>query len=294
MIDFVEVSCSPNKPNITYWVLELQTGDICEHFQWLVNLLRESNLSHPRMIIFFRQIKHIAEVYEHLISSLGTSAYVNYKEKGPNDDRNRLFEMFHLKTDEEVKDNICSNYQNPDGNIRVVLSSTSFSMGLDVKGVDYVIHYGPANDIDEYVQETGRAGRDFTRKCHAILIKHKRCLNNQNISKEMKDYVKKNSCRRNSILQFFGFSTLETYPTHECCDVCLACCKCSCSCVGKHTCDSNTCKQSVPSIISAIMTTTNEHSNESTLCSSDSSDSDIELQSRRPQILYSSSDSDQN
>ena len=104
------------------------------------------------------------------MSSLGKDAYINYDENGPNDDRNRLFDMFHLKTDDEVKDSNWSSYHCPEGKIRIVLASTSFSMGLDVKCVDFVIHYGPANDMDDYVQETGRAGRDQSKQCDAILI----------------------------------------------------------------------------------------------------------------------------
>ena len=64
--------------------------------------------------------------------------------------------MFHIKTADVVKSAICNSYQNPDGNIRAVLRTTSFSMGLDVKGVDTVIHYGPANNLEDYIQETGR------------------------------------------------------------------------------------------------------------------------------------------
>ena len=59
---------------------------------------------------------------------------MNFTPAGPNDDRNRLFGMYHLKTDEEVKETDASSYQDPDGVTRVVLCSTSFSMGLDVKG----------------------------------------------------------------------------------------------------------------------------------------------------------------
>ena len=49
-----------------------------------------------------------------------------------------IFAMFHLKTDDEVKENICTNYHNEHGNTRVVLCSTSISMALDVKGVSTV------------------------------------------------------------------------------------------------------------------------------------------------------------
>ena len=33
-------------------------------------------------------------------------------------------------------------------------------MGVDVPNVCTVIHFGPASDVDDYFQESGRAGRD--------------------------------------------------------------------------------------------------------------------------------------
>ena len=41
--------------------------------------------------------------------------------------------------------------------------------GWILKGIDTVIHYGPANDIDDYMQEVGRCGRDKTQQRHTIL-----------------------------------------------------------------------------------------------------------------------------
>ena len=73
---------------------------------------------------FFRKIDHIADVFEHLETSLGEQCY--YSKNGTNDDRNRLFDMYLLKTDDEVKDSIASSYQKEDGNVRVVLCSTFF------------------------------------------------------------------------------------------------------------------------------------------------------------------------
>ena len=36
---------------------------------------------------------------------------------GTNDDRSRLFDTYHLKTDDEVKDSIASSYQKEDGRV---------------------------------------------------------------------------------------------------------------------------------------------------------------------------------
>ena len=85
-----------------------------------------------------------------------------------------------------VKSSICESYEDTAGHIRVVLCTTSFSMGLDVKVVDTVVHFGPANNLDDYLQETRRAGGRLSENCHAILIKFKHSLDCKNISQEMK------------------------------------------------------------------------------------------------------------
>lgn len=75
-----EVILNPDKRNITYWVVNMDNDDITSNFQWLVNLLLTKKHETSRMLIFFRQIKHIAEVYAHLETSLGKGAYIDYKE----------------------------------------------------------------------------------------------------------------------------------------------------------------------------------------------------------------------
>ena len=133
--DCLEIIVSPNKLNIKYDKIDIKNDDVRENFKWLIQLLEKHGISTPRMIIFFRKVDHMSIVYKHVINCLGKMAYHNYQENGRNDDRNRLIDMFHMKTSDVVKSSICKSYDDPAGHIRVVLCSTSFSMGLDVKGV---------------------------------------------------------------------------------------------------------------------------------------------------------------
>ena len=145
--------------------------------------------------------------------------------------------MFHLTTNEKIKREICKSFQDENGCVRVILlSSTSFSMGLDVRDVNTVVHYGPANDIDDYLQESGRAGRDPSISCNAVMLKYKYCLGSQNITSEMKEYVKAESCRRLLLLRPFSEDAQSLHPMHNCCDICSAKCKCSCSCTDNCEC----------------------------------------------------------
>ena len=48
----------------------------------------------------------------------------------------------------------------PDGTIRVVFATNALGMGVHFSGVNTVIHYGAPNSLDDYLQESGRAGRN--------------------------------------------------------------------------------------------------------------------------------------
>ena len=51
-------------------------------------------------------------------------------------------EMFHSKTIEQVKENIKTDMQNPDGRIRVLTATSAAGMGVNYKGVNN-IPFGP-------------------------------------------------------------------------------------------------------------------------------------------------------
>ncbi|KAI3635183.1 hypothetical protein MIR68_006749 [Amoeboaphelidium protococcarum] len=67
----------------------------------------------------------------------------------------------------EDKDTQMSNFMN--GNTNVMICSSSFGLGVDIANIRAVYHYGPSYTLIDYVQETGRAGRDG-HPCEAILL----------------------------------------------------------------------------------------------------------------------------
>lgn len=289
----IEILVTPEKINVKYSV-EMGGKEVCSNFKWLEDLLIKYGEKCPRIIVFFRQIKHIVEVFEFLQTTLGQKQFTNTDNTRGNGYWNRIFAMFHQKTNDTIKNEVCTSFQDENGIIRVCLCSTSFSMGLDVKNVDYVVHYGPANDVDDYLQESGRAGRNPNAKCNAVLIKHKYSLNSKNISSDMKKLVLTKSCRRVELLSRFACDTLPLNPKHDCCDNCAMTCTCLCSCKSECKCD-QVCNKMESEVLQMIRETLKLDQDSSSSSSSEgfSSDSDIEnYLLRKPTIVYTSSDSE--
>lgn len=78
-----------------------------------------------------------------------------------------------------------------------------------------------------YIQESGRAGRDGEHAVATIYCNASDLAPNvTHLSDEMRDYCKTTRCRRELLMDHFGFPVEVIEPKHTCCDNCEKLCKC--------------------------------------------------------------------
>ena len=217
----VLISQPPSRPNI-YYEVHNKTPTLEEMLSPLVEELKHNRTSMDRTIIFGQSYEDCTQAFLLFRSTLGPqlSEPVGF----PNIASLRLCDMFTACTRTEVKDTILKLYNDPNSCLRVIIATVAFGMGLDCPNVRRVIHWGVPSDVESYLQETGRAGRD-SQPSKATLYFTGTGLR---VERTMKEYcLLQGECRRTFLLKDFDGDSVESVqPLCNCCDIC--CSKCTC------------------------------------------------------------------
>ena len=187
---------------------------------WLVLLLKSEKEKSAFTLIFCHTVSDIVFVLSSLLMKLGNDAYLDGPEPAP---ERCLLGVYYSATPAASKLRINSSFSG-NGKARVVIASTSLSMGVDFPHVRYVVHFGPGRTLTEHLQQAGRAGRDSQQAFNIILHQGKHLSQCEPSVKEV--IKKKEICVRKLLLSHFTDDDVSVPMLHDCCNRCHAKCTC--------------------------------------------------------------------
>ena len=155
MSEVVTVKLSPNRSNIMH--VERRRTDLETDLSKSLSTLKEKQKDTLRVVVYCRTLMICADLFSCFSYEMGKSQY--YPPSAPERSEHRLFGMFHASTPQHSKDVIMESLQDCHGIVRVVFASVAMGMGIDLHGVDTIIHYGAPSSIEDYFQASGRRGQ---------------------------------------------------------------------------------------------------------------------------------------
>lgn len=202
---------SPDRDNIKISCKSIPNNfNFDNTFSWLVNLLKELKEEMPRYVIFCETIAEVSKLYFEFARKVEAKC--------------EFLDMFHSKTNDKIKEKI-RNDMTINGKIRLLVCTNSAGMGVNFHGLHNIIHFGLPREMDTFVQQMGRCGRDGQFSNELVLYKnHKTHM--KKVEADLVKLVKSDECRRYSLCNSYITKKTTIVPLHNCCDVCELNCKC--------------------------------------------------------------------
>jgi ATP-dependent DNA helicase RecQ len=77
---------------------------------------------------------------------------------------------YHGQLDRDVKIQIQDEFMREDSELEIIVATSAFGMGVDKDDVKIVIHYDISDSLENYLQESGRAGRNPSLRAQCFIL----------------------------------------------------------------------------------------------------------------------------
>lgn len=218
----------PDRRNIYLQVVDQRNFDFEQDLMWLVEDVKRNGMNTIKTLVFADSIKNVSSIFQFLKVSCKPVSF-----------QTNIISMFHAEIGTSLRSFILQSFTNVDSEVRVLVCSIAFGMGIEVKDVGRVIHWGKNKSIMNYWQEVGRAGRDGGRAKAIWYAKGVGTGVDKDVFLKMKK--DKSVCIRATILNHFVLDGKTDFdekknecPVRNCsecmCDFCSCCSNCSPKC----------------------------------------------------------------
>jgi superfamily II DNA helicase RecQ len=223
-LEAVVVNEPPQRANTLYSFTTVKDKYARDYFSPLIARLQEFGEKTPRVVIYTNESRDVRALYAHMKEHLPEHLFTSVESPGVG-----VLEMYHGGTLQPKQTEILESVYDPSGRCRVLIATIRGAMGLDMTDVQTVVNWGQSRDMTQYVQQTGRAGRNLPRAV-AILVQWRDggFHAGRGSKTEIADYCMLTTCRRRFIAEFFGHAqSVPVAVSHLCCDVCAKTCECT-------------------------------------------------------------------
>ena len=196
----------PSRDNILYKIKTRDSSQVYAFTDEIVEEISSTRLDYAKTVVYVRTYKDCINLYQLLKSKLGENFTkpIGY----PNLSGYRLIEMYTRVLPSEKKDEVLHMLSAVKAKVRLVIATTAFGMGVDCQDISRIIHCGVPSTTDEYIQETGRLGRNGKPSVGILYIKG----NTKHVTAYMKRYIENHFvCRHNLLFKNYLMYSEKSY-----------------------------------------------------------------------------------